>query len=264
MCAVSYLNTAPLVWGLMHGTQRGAFDVEFALPSECAARLATGRADIGLPPVAVLLDQDLQVFRGAGIACRGPVRTILLISKVPAAKIRTLAADAGSRTSVLLSRIILARHGSDPAIASMPPNLTEMLEVADAALVIGDAALRLDPDALRGRGLLILDLGEQWTAWTGLPMVFAVWAGRQSAWSRDREKTFVDSARYGLERIDHIAAVESNARGVSPELARDYLRHNLILELGDLEYEGMNHFLALARDLPPAGLPVPAAAMQQE
>ncbi len=83
MCAVSYLNTVPLVWGMLHGEQREIFDLEFALPSECADRLRDGRADIGLPPVAALLDQDLAIFRGAGIASRGAVRTILLISRKP-------------------------------------------------------------------------------------------------------------------------------------------------------------------------------------
>ena len=263
MCAVSYLNTVPLVWGLTHGPQRGEFELDFALPSECAARLAGGRADIGLPPVAVLLDQELTIFQGAGIACRGPVRTILLISKVPFARVRTLATDAGSRTSVLLSRIVLAGHGAEPSLASMPPDLRTMLEVADAALVIGDAALRLNPAALRDTGLYVADLGEEWVNRTGLPMVFAVWAGRSPAWSAERERVFVDSARYGLEHIDEIAQAESEKRGVTTQLARDYLTHNLVLELGDAEYRGLQRFLSLARELGPAE-PIPAAAAREE
>ena len=102
---------------MLHGEQREVFDLEFALPSECADRLRDGRADIGLPPVAALLDQDLAIFRGAGIASRGAVRTILLISRKPFDRIETLATDAGSRTSVLLSRIILAnKYAAHPAL----------------------------------------------------------------------------------------------------------------------------------------------------
>src|SRR5947207_760569 len=97
VCVVSYLNTVPLVWGMLEGPQRDDFDLSFALPAECAARLKDGRADIGIVPIAAFLDQPLAIFRGAGIACRGAVRTILLISKVPFSSIRTFATDAGSR-----------------------------------------------------------------------------------------------------------------------------------------------------------------------
>ena len=179
MCAVSYLNTVPLVWGMLHGAERDLFDLEFALPAECADRLANGAADIGIVPVAALLDQDLTIFRGAGIACRGPVRSILLISKEPLRNIRTLAVDSSSRSSVMLARIILSEvYGATPDLISMPPEFGSMLDVADAALIIGDPALRLDSVALREQGFHVADLGEEWWKLTGLPMVFAVWAGR--------------------------------------------------------------------------------------
>lgn len=252
MCAVSYLNTVPLVWGILHGPRREIFNLEFALPSECADRLRDGRADIGLPPAAALLDQQLSIFRGAGIACCGPVRTILLISKVPFDRVRTLATDLGSRTSVLLARIVLATvYGAAPALVSMAPELDSMLELADAALVIGDAALRLDPDELRARNLRVADLGEEWVKMTGLPMVFAVWAGSPAAWSEDLEREFVESLRYGLERIGEIARSEHKDRGVSFEVARDYLQHNIVFELGEKEYQGMRRFLELAREIGP-------------
>ncbi len=250
MCAVAYLNTVPLIWGMLHGPQRDEFDLEFALPSECADRLGDGRADIGLPPVAVLLDQNLSLFRGAGIACRGPVRTILLISKVPFDRVRVLATDLGSRTSVILARILLANgHGAEPSLVSMPPDLKPMLESADAALVIGDAALRLDPEALRAHGLRVADLGEEWVKMTGLPMVFAVWAGRSESWSEHREVVFVESLKYGLARIDDIARSECGNRGVTFEVTRDYLKDNIVFELGEREYEGMRRYLELAREI---------------
>src|SRR5579863_2832842 len=139
VCAVSYLNTAPLVWGMLHGRQRGAFDLEFRLPSECADRLADGRTEVGLVPVMEMARQGLEALPGVGIACRGAVRSILLISKAPFGRIRTLAADSGSRTSVELARIVLERrYGARPEVRKESPDWEAMLKDNDAALVIGD------------------------------------------------------------------------------------------------------------------------------
>ena len=125
MCAVSYLNTVPLVWGLLHSPDeelRATFDVPFALPSVCADQLRSGEADIGIVPVIEMARQKLDYFPATGIACHGPVRSILLISKVPFREIRTLATDSGSRTSVMLSRVILAeKYGVDAAGDSRIP-----------------------------------------------------------------------------------------------------------------------------------------------
>ena len=244
MCAVSYLNTVPLVWGMLHGAERDLFDLEFALPAVCADRLGNSSADIGIVPVAALLDQDLTIFRGAGIACRGPVRSILLISKEPLRNIRTLAVDSSSRSSVMLARIILNEaYGATPDLISMPPEFGSMLDVADAALIIGDPALRLDPVALREQGFHVADLGEEWWKLTGLSMVFAVWAGRPNVWTEERERAFVSSCRYGMAHIDDIVATEHVARGVSAELAKSYLTRHIVFELGDAEYEGMQCYL---------------------
>lgn len=234
---------------MLHGPQRDIFDLSFELPSACAERLAAGSADIGIVPVAQLLRQKLAIFRGAGIASRGAVRTILLVSRVRYENIRTLAADAASRTSVLLARILLAqRYGVEPGVVAMPANLPAMLDRADAALIIGDPALRLEPRDLPFRSL---DLGVEWNAWTGLPMVFAVWAGSKAVWSREREQVFVDSCRYGLAHLDDIVASEHAARGVTPDLALRYLRENVALELGEPEYAGLDLFLQHAAQLEP-------------
>src|ERR1700729_3390583 len=142
VCAVSYLNTTPLVWGMLHGAQRGLFDLEFRIPSDCADQLASGAADIGIVPSFELTRLKLEVIPGTGIACRGPVRSILMISSRPAAEIRTLAADSSSRTSVELARVILERkYGASPTLSRQPPDLDAMLQAADAALIIGDPAL---------------------------------------------------------------------------------------------------------------------------
>jgi chorismate dehydratase len=242
---VSYLNTVPLVWGMLHGEQRGLFDLSFAIPAECADRLESGLADIGIVPAVELNRQNLEIVGGAGIACHGPVRSILLISKVPYGEIRKLATDSTSRTSAALSRVILARkYGVEPEVRSHKPHLPSMLENADAALIIGDGALVLDPADLPFH---VLDLGDEWVKMTGLPMVFAVWAARAALPPQD-PKPFLDSMRFGREHIGDIARSEHAKVGISEDLARSYLKNNIVFELGDREYAGLKTFLQYAAE----------------
>ena len=245
---MSYLNTSSLVWGMLHGPQRGLFDLEFRVPAECADRLASGGADIGIVPSFELTRQQLTVLPGTGIACHGPVRSILLISKKPAAEIRSVALDSSSRTSVQLTRVILARrYGVSPKLFSHPPDLDGMLRAADAALVIGDPALHIDPAALPFH---VYDLGGDWVEMTGLPMVFAVWAGRADVVTPEVVAAFRDSCRFGRERIEEIVADEGPRRGFSADLVREYLTRNIVHELGPRDYEGMELFLSYARQSP--------------
>lgn len=237
MCAVSFLNTAPLVYGLTHGPLQGRFDLSFEVPSVCADRLAAGHADIGLVPSAELDRLNLAFFPQTGIACRGPVRSILLVSKVDPARIRTLAADVSSRTSVMLARILLSeKYGATPEITSTPPVLESMLGSADAALIIGDPALRLDPSTA---GPWVLDLGAEWLKLTGLPMVFAVWAGHDSNLTPAAGEVLLESARYGLSRIDEIAATSPASHGISSDLARVYLTKHIVFQLDSADLQGL-------------------------
>lgn len=248
MAAVSYLNTLPLVWGMLRGRQRGLFDLDFCLPAECAGRLEAGEADIGIVPSVELSRLNLEVIPGAGIACRGPVRSILLISKVAPGLIRSLAADTSSRTSTVLAQIVLARrYSSEPAVLPMPPDLPAMLEAADAAMIIGDAALRA---GARGAGLpfQVLDLGAEWVDMTGLPMVFAVWAARPGLVTPELTAAFLDSCRQGREQVDEIAREQAAPRGLPFELARKYLRHHVVHELGERELDGLRLFRQYAAE----------------
>jgi predicted solute-binding protein len=232
---------------MLHGAERDLFDLEFAIPSICADRLASGAADIGIVPSFELTRQTLEIIPGAGIACRGPVRSILLISSRPAAEIRTLAADSSSRTSVELARVILARkYGAEPEIIRRPPNLDAMMQAADAALIIGDPALRIDPARLPYHSY---DLGTEWVEMTGLPMVFAVWAARPGKGSPTLAEAFRQSCRYGRERIEAIVAAEAPRREFTPELVREYLTRHIVHELGPRDYEGMDLFLSYAQNL---------------
>jgi len=243
---VSYLNTVPLVWGMLHGDQQGLFDLSFAIPAECADRLSDGRADIGIVPSVELNRQKLEIIPGTGIACQGAVRSIFLISKVPFAEIQTLATDSCSRTSVALTRIILSRkYGVSPQLTSETPHLGQMLEHSDAALIIGDAALVLDPATLPFH---VLDLGEEWTNMTGMPMVFAVWAARADVPKQD-PAPFLDSLRFGMQHVREIAQQQHAKVGIPESLAYDYLTRNIVFELGDREYDGLAMFLQYASEL---------------
>lgn len=245
VCAVSYLNTLPLVWGLLRDPRlQRHHNLTFELPAVCAHLLATGAADIGIVPAIELIRQPLEALPGVGIAAHGAVRSILLVSRVPIAAIQTLAVDSSSRTSVALARIILEeRYGVSPIQISLRPRLEEMLTQADAALVIGDPALRLEPKAIPYR---VLDLSEEWLALTGLPMVFAVWAARPGFASAEAAQTFVDSYTYGREHVEEIVREKSAEFRVEPELAREYLTRYIRYEIGPRENEGLRRFLELA------------------
>ena len=232
---------------MLHGPQQGLFDLDFRTPAECADQLATGAADIGIGPSFELTRQNLEVIPGAGIACRGDVRSILLISACPASQIRTLAADSSSRTSVELARVILdRRYGARPQSIPHPPDLPTMLRAADAALVIGDPALHIDPASLPNH--YVYDLGAEWLDLTGLPMVFAVWAARRGIVNPEVAAAFRDSSRWGRDHIEEIVAAESPRRGFAPDLVREYLTRHIVHELGPREYEGMDLFLSWAAD----------------
>jgi chorismate dehydratase len=236
---------------MLHGPQRGLFDLEFRVPAGCADQLASGAADIGIVPSFELTRLNLEVIPGTGIACRGPVRSILLISTRPAAQIRTLAADSSSRTSVELARVILARkYGVSPAVIRQPPDLEAMLRSADAALIIGDPALRIDPARLP---YFSYDLGTEWVEMTGLPMVFAVWAGHPGIATAAVADVFQESCRFGRERIEEIVASEAPRREFAPALVRQYLTRNIVHELEVPDYEGMELFLRYARELVQTG-----------
>ncbi|MEO8050037.1 MAG: menaquinone biosynthesis protein [Acidobacteriota bacterium] len=255
---MSYLNTVPLVWGLLKDpAQAQTFDLRFALPSVCADQLASGEADIGIVPVIEMARQKLAYFHETGIASFGTVRSILLISKVPFREIRKLATDSGSRTSVMLSRIILAeKYGVEPEVISHPPDLAAMLGQADAALLIGDAALRVDPATLPFE---TLDLGKEWTGLTGLPMVFAVWAGSKEAIVEPYGAALAASCRYGLAHIEEIVRNQTSERGFPELVIREYLTHNIQFEFSGAHHTAIETYLkyaaALERTAVPGGVP---------
>lgn len=243
--AVSYLNTRPLVWGLLAGPQKDTIRMDFDLPAECARKLSTGEADAGLVPVIEAARQQLTQVGTLGIACKGPVRSILLLSKVPVKDIRKLALDSSSRSSVMLARIILDEaYQVQPETVSMVPDLTAMLGSADAALVIGDPALRIDPEST---GLHALDLGEEWFKLTALPMVFAIWAGQDR--HPELAAALEESYAYGRKHLSEIVMAEAAERNIWPGLAYEYLNSLIHYELTADYMRGMKLYLDRAVQL---------------
>ncbi len=239
---MSYLNTCPLVWGFLHGPTRDSVDLRFELPSACARSLESGEADIGLVPVIEMFRQGLEVVSDVCIASDGPVRSIFLLYRGAVNQIRSLALDSSSRTSVALTKIILAeRYGIHASEHEMSPDPQGMLSGADAALIIGDPALRLEPASA---DYSVLDLGQEWQALTGLPMVYAVWAGRGASANPD---LFRQSYDYGRTRISEIVKSEAAPRHIPEELAERYLTRNIRYELSLRASQGLNEFKRLAQ-----------------
>ena len=229
---------------MLHGSQKEGVEITFSLPSKCARDIERGTSDVGLVPVTEIARQGLQLVEGVGICCRGAVRSILLFSLVPFQQIRTLAVDSSSRTSVQLAQIILReRYGAQPQLFSDQPLLDRMLAHADAALIIGDPALVLDPDKLGHRWL---DLGSEWCLLTGLPMVFAAWACKQGVPLTGVQALTVGSYKFGRANLSAIVDHEYGIRGITRDLATRYLSENIQFELGGAEKRGLETFLKLA------------------
>jgi chorismate dehydratase len=247
--AVSYLNTRPLVYGL--DARPDQFTVRFDVPSQCAARLEQGEVDLGLVPTIEYLRGDYRFVPDVAIVSDGPVASVAIFSRVPIDRVRTLALDTSSRTSVALTRILCARHWRiAPTFRPAAPDLDRMLADADAALVIGDLALASDASRLDAAKI---DLGEIWKAFTGLPFVYAAWTGRPGAATPEQCAALGEARDRGVNALDEIARhAAAGDAALAPRLYR-YLRDNLSYRFGDAEAAGLARFLELAVELGLAG-----------
>ena len=240
--SVSFLNARPLVWGLdAHGDR---FNVRFDLPSRCASLLHAEEIDVGLIPSIEYLSGDYAIVPGVGVVSEGDVASVALFTRGPVESVRSIALDTSSRTSVALTRVLCARHfGIQPTYVHAAPDLDRMLVQADAALLIGDPALFVDTEA---RGLNKVDLGAAWTAMTGLPFVYAFWAGRPGAMSGE-DVALLQAARD--EGVREHAAIAREFFPSDPQkqvIAERYLRTNIRHDVGTREQEGLALFFDLA------------------
>ena len=250
--AISFLNTAPLMWDFEHGDAGKHFDISYTVPSQCALQLHEGSADIGIiPAAAYAFIPELSILPGVAIASKRAVRSILLVSKVPQAKIKTVALDTSSLTSVALTKVLFAKWWAGPKqYTSMNPDLNAMLASQDAALLIGDPALQVDRSKY-----VTFDLAEEWMRLTGKPFVFAFWAVRRKALAEadfrgDLGQVFQQSRDHGLEpqNLEVISEEWSSRVNLSKKDVREYLTQNIHYSLDAACIEGMQLFFRYAAE----------------
>lgn len=251
--AISYLNTAPLMWDFEHAEAGRQFEISYTLPSACARALAEGTADIGIIPAAGYAQiPGLQVLPEVAIASRRAVRSILLVSKMPIETVRSVALDTSSMTSVALAKILFAKWlGGGKTFTAMAPNVDAMLAEHDAGLLIGDPALQIDRTKYH-----TLDLAEEWIRFTGKPFVFAFWAVRGAALAEadpalDLAAVFRESRDHGLqpENLNQIAREWAPRVGLNEGEVRSYLTENIHYQLDPGCLEGLQLFYQYAAQI---------------
>ena len=250
--AISYLNTAPLMWDFEHGDAGRQFEISYTVPSACARALASGTADIGIIPAAAYAEiPGLQVLPGVAIASRRAVRSILLISKIPIDQVETVALDTSSMTSVALTKVLFEKWlGGGRTFTPMAPDIDQMLATHDAGLVIGDPALKIDRSRYR-----TLDLAEEWIRHTGKPFVFAFWAVRAEALLEaeprlDLPAIFQKSRDQGLDpaNVEHIVHEWAPRLGLGEADIRSYLTESIHYRLDAECLEGLRLFYRLGAE----------------
>lgn len=246
LAVVSFLNTRPLVHALETGRIEHRFDLAYDVPSRCAERLHGGETDVALIPSIEVARGDIQysVVPEVSISSRGPVRSVLLLHRRDPADIRTLALDVNSRTSAVLSRILLQkRYGCRPAVFHLPPDAGRMLDRADAAVIIGDAALAVDTTSH-----CVIDLGQAWTELTGHPFVYACWAGRPHALDPEQTRQLIRAKVLGIRAIPHIAADCASSHPGSAEFYADFMGNRIRYDFGEAELAGLDLFFRYAHE----------------
>jgi len=253
IAAIEFLNAAPLMWGLESDTRFALFHT---LPSACADALRGGSADLGvIPAIELARIPGLVGLASRGVAAvdapEAEVRSILLVSRCPPGEIRTLALDRASRTSAALVQILLrrrfgARFVTRPGSADWRRGLAE----ADAALLIGDPALKLRVSGAAG-AFQVFDLAREWRAWTGLPFVFALWGIRGAAFEANREwlparlRLALDQ---GIEQREALVAAWAPRLELPPAEVRRYLSGNVAYHLSPAHRRGLRRFFDLAAE----------------
>ena len=254
--AVSYLNTKPLISGLPERLgDRGRLTLD--LPSRLADDLRRGELDVALiPSIEYFRGRDYAIVSDAVIACRGPVWSVRLLSRVPVRDIRRLALDEGSRTSAAMSRLLLAEmFGLTPETVPLEIDQSPEAADADAVLLIGDRAMR----PAQGVSQEIWDLGDRWCRWTELPFVFAMWVARPGVDTSELAAILEACRDDGLSRLEEIAEREAAGHGLTNEDVHRYFAENLHFRLGAGERAGLAAFRKRAQKL---GLVPPTVASE--
>lgn len=258
---VRYLNSVPLVWGILEGPQKDDFEPVFSSPAECAAQLASGDVDLGLiPSIEYQRISGSRIVPGPAIAAHRRALTVVLLTLVPLFRIRSVAYDEGSRTSLALTRVILNEFfGNKPDFRASRPDPAAMLAGSDAALLIGDAALQYQfenqlPSATQQKGLIrdgaepvqVFDLMERWNNLTGLPFVFAFWAARKGFRDEAVCEKLIAAREFGLANLGAIAERYQKRLNIDAAFLRRYLSHNMDYHMDPDGVEGLRQFYRMA------------------
>lgn len=235
---VNFLNSKPLAWGFLKGHHADLFAPTYHPPAMVARLLGQGALDIGLiPSVEVQRIPGLKILPDLCVAAIHEVKSVILVSRGPLEQVRRVALDQNSRTSVALLRILLQERGIHPEYLHERPDPERMLSEADAALLIGDPALKVEREKYQ-----VIDLAAEWNALTGLPFVFAVWAVRSGVDLPDLPFYFKSSLRYGLSSIDTLSREAAAELGLDSADVRSYLTENLHYFLRQEELAGLEEF----------------------
>jgi chorismate dehydratase len=292
---VEFLNTAPLVWGFTDGPLQGRYDLSFTVPSLCAEALRSGQADVAIIPAIEYQRMDgMVVLPEMAVAAKGEVRSILVLAKKPIEQAERIALDTNSRSSVALTRLLCqGLWRIAPEFIDAAPDPAAMLAEADAALLIGDPALRIRlkvnalaakvPDAKGCCGdaaaaetddqpvpgvdtLFVYDVADEWRQMTGKPCVLAIWVGRRELITPDVVADFLASKEYGLERIGEIAEAAALKLDLPPRDLESYLRDNIDFSLDAANLEGLELYFreCAAAGLIPRARPIEFAPLPLE
>lgn len=269
---VQYLNTAPLVWGFTNGPLAGKYDLSFTVPSQCAEALRTGAADIAIiPAIEYQRIPGLVVLPDLAIASQNCVRSLLILAKKPIEQVRSIAMDRSSRSTQALTRILAAEHWKiDPEFFETEPDLRIMLEKADAAMLIGDPALRISMAiekkstvSPQGRAvcqaatlgitsaeiLHIYDVVGEWRKFSNLPAVMAIWAARPEVVTPEVLADFAASRDFGLTQIAAISLAAARELELPQQGLEAYLCRNIDFSLGEENRRGLERYFQEAARL---------------
>jgi chorismate dehydratase len=258
---VQYLNSVPLAWGILDGPQKDLFEAVYSTPAECAQELSSGNVDIGLiPSIEYQRIAGSRIVPGPAIASRHRAASVLLLSKVPLARVRTVACDRGSRSSVALARVILnGFYRNRPEFREADPDPAAMLAGNDAALLIGDVALKFKAENKFATSynvgdygqdgpqpIQVFDLVERWNNLTGLPFVFAFWCARKGFTDQSVVDALVASREYGLANLDEIATRYAEKLSLDRDFLLQYLGKNMDYNMDRYGIEALGQFYRLA------------------
>src|ERR1700678_4457670 len=271
---VEYLNTAPLVWGFTDGPLAGKYELSFTVPSQCAEALRRGDVDLAIiPSIEYQRIDNLVVMPGISVAAKDEVRSLLVVAEKPIELAKRIALDNSSRATQALVKILAdGLWNIHPEFVEAAPDASEMLKTADAALIIGDHALRIamkmealaakvasgedcckgDPEDMPVPGFettFVYDVAYQWSEMTGKPCVLAIWAGRPEVMTPEVVADFEASKQFGVSHLRDIGEAAAIKLDMPARELERYLSENIHFGLEPEYLEGLGWYYEKAAAL---------------